>query len=309
MDILTLMFQELHLKRSIHMQANFRAPWSIHIPQESFASFHFVHSGECFLCFDEQGFLRLKEGDLVLFPKGAARTLCSSPDESPRLMYDMLPPLTPETVYFPLEHGGSGALTRLWGGGLFLENAEDNHILKALPKAILLRADEVPSNDWLTSHMRCLFEEGSANRLGQDLLISRLSEVLFLHAIRTYVERLPEQSDGFLRALQEPRLLPILQALHHQPGKEWSVASMARKAKMSRASFARLFPQLLGQTPMRYLIGVRMQKAARLLKQTRDSVLTIALEVGYQSQPSFSMAFRQHFGLSPRDFRKQKRVL
>ena len=145
MDIMTLMMKELHLERSIHMQANFRAPWSIQIPKEPFASFHFVHEGSCYIQFDERGFLPLKQGDLVVFPKGAQRTLSDHPQTPSTPMYRLLPPIEPDTIFFPMELGEDGELTRLWGGGLFLQNSKDNPILEALPHALLIRAEDMDS--------------------------------------------------------------------------------------------------------------------------------------------------------------------
>ena len=73
---------------------------------------------------------------------------------------------------------------------------------------------------------------------------------------------------------------------------------------MSRANFIRVFQQQLGVSPGKFLTKVRLQSAAFLLKQSQQSVLAIALDVGYQSEAHFSKAFKNYYQVSPSQYRK-----
>jgi AraC-like DNA-binding protein len=73
---------------------------------------------------------------------------------------------------------------------------------------------------------------------------------------------------------------------------------------MSRTSFAQQFKRLVGNTPMEYLAEWRMSLAYSKLQLSKDSMLSIALDIGYQSEAAFSRAFKKIIGKSPNEVRK-----
>lgn len=109
---------------------------------------------------------------------------------------------------------------------------------------------------------------------------------------------------GVLLALQDKRLNAVLGAILQHPQEDWRIEQLADLSAMSRANFIRVFQQQLGMSPGRFITQVRLQSAAFLLKQSQQSVLTIALEVGYQSEAHFSKAFKNYYQLSPSQYRK-----
>ncbi len=75
---------------------------------------------------------------------------------------------------------------------------------------------------------------------------------------------------------------------------------------MSKFHFDRLFKSAMGVSPSRYHINLRLDAARRLLRETKKSVVTIALDVGYTNPSHFAQLFRRETGLSPSDYRRQR---
>lgn len=305
MDTLTTLLNDLTLKCAFHVMADFSAPWSVHIEQDKTASLHFVLEGECYVELDTGDTLHFEAGDLLLLPRGAARTLSDRAGRTPIHLLSLLPkPI--EGWYAQIEHGGGGKKAHVCGGMLHLAHASENQVFQALPDWILVQSEELNASVWLTEHLRCLFDEATAGRPGGGMMVAKMSEIIFLHALRVYLTRDDNAQHGFFRALREPRLSQVIQAIHLHPEHPWTVASLAKKAHMSRAAFAARFARLLEQTPIEYLTRVRIAKAAQLLRDSQDSILDIALQVGYQTQASLSTAFRKQLGQPPGQYRKKK---
>jgi AraC-like DNA-binding protein len=74
---------------------------------------------------------------------------------------------------------------------------------------------------------------------------------------------------------------------------------------LSRSAFHERFADMIGQTPMQYLANWRMQAGAALLRDTAATVATVAREVGYESEASFSRAFKRSVGKSPAAWRRE----
>ena len=113
---------------------------------------------------------------------------------------------------------------------------------------------------------------------------------------------------GWLRGLSDPGVGHALACMHGRAGEPWTAESLAREAGMSRATFARRFGALIGQPPIDYLTGCRMQQAAEQLVAGKRSVAQVARGLGYRSEWAFRQAFSRRFGLPPLRFAKQARA-
>jgi AraC-like DNA-binding protein len=91
--------------------------------------------------------------------------------------------------------------------------------------------------------------------------------------------------------------------LHEQSAYPWTVDELAHQVGLSRSALAQRFSDLLGQPPMQYLAQWRLQAAARALRDGRQTLAEIADAAGYDSEPSFSRAFKRQFGLPPASWR------
>jgi thiosulfate/3-mercaptopyruvate sulfurtransferase len=135
------------------------------------------------------------------------------------------------------------------------------------------------------------------------VVIDRLSDILFVQVVRSHIKQ--KKGDGFLAAIADPKISHALAQFHLSPGNDWSVQSLAELAGMSRSSFADRFHQLVGMSPMHYVLRWRMQHGHNLLTTTTLSMVQIAEQCGYQSDQAFSRAFKKHFGEGPAAIRRQ----
>src|SRR5262249_40193732 len=134
-------------------------------------------------------------------------------------------------------------------------------------------------------------------------MLARLAEVIFAEVMRRYVEHLPAGQSGWLAGLSDPQIARVLKLIHAEPKRAWTVAALGKEAGISRSALAERFASLIGESPMRYLAGWRMQLAKRLLRESGQSIAMIANEVGYESEAAFNRAFRRLVGRPPATWR------
>ena len=104
----------------------------------------------------------------------------------------------------------------------------------------------------------------------------------------------------------DERLMPAVLAVLATPEQPWTMESMAARAFLSRATFARHFARAYHLTPQVWLTQLRMAMAARLLHQDRQARLDVIAErCGFQSLASFSKTFKKHYGLTPGEWRRR----
>ena len=88
-----------------------------------------------------------------------------------------------------------------------------------------------------------------------------------------------------------------------------SVEDIAATCGLNRSYFGKIFKEALGKTPQEFLLNYRMIKASELLKLTGLSIGDISNAVGYANQLHFSRAFKNMYGMAPREWRNQNRVM
>jgi len=140
---------------------------------------------------------------------------------------------------------------------------------------------------------------------GKQTVLDRLLDVLVVLGLRAGLTR-SETAPPWLRAAADPRLAPALEAVHTNAAKPWTVDGLARLCNMSRATFARVFHQALGQAPMQYLTDWRMTLARDLLLAQEAPIDEIAAQTGYSSVYAFATAFRRHHGEPPRRWQQRE---
>ena len=153
--------------------------------------------------------------------------------------------------------------------------------------------------EWIQSTLRLMAVEARELKTGGETIVTRLADVLVVQAIRSWMESDPSAQKGWLGALQDEQIGRALLLIHRYPGKDWTVASLAAEAAMSRSAFAARFSDLVGQTPMRYLTWWRMQTAQARLKKEDIPLGQLAEDLGYQSETAFNRAFKRATGQTP----------
>ena len=177
-----------------------------------------------------------------------------------------------------------------------------NPLITSLPHVMHLRSSS--TQDWTVQCMRQAVTEALTTRPGGTAVLERLSEMLFIDAMRQYLGTLPEGSSGWLAGLRDRFVGPALALMHAAPAQAWTVDELGRRVGLSRSAFHARFVNMLGQTPMQYLTHWRMQAGAALLRDTAATVVAIAQDVGYESEASFSRAFKRFMGKPPALWRR-----
>lgn len=175
-----------------------------------------------------------------------------------------------------------------------------NPLTRSLPDSLLVPLDSIAT---LEATLDVLYQEAVADAYGRQIILDRLCEVLIVQLLRHAVATELIQH-GVLAGASNVSLSRALSAIHARPGQSWSIASLADQAGMSRSAFSRLFHEVVGVTPAAYLADCRIVAAQKLLDEDRP-VGTVALEVGYSSQPAFTKAFTRRVGMSPREWSKR----
>ena len=296
MDVLSDVLRLLRLRASVFFHASFCGAWSVDASGSGKATFHLLARGNAWLhmpALDRP--IPLRGGDLLVFPRDAAHVISADPE----------PPALPRHSGVVMG-GGTGQEASLVCGYFEFDSPQANPVLAALPELLHIRGEEAARAGWLDMLMRLIAAETENEQPGGDVIVDRLSDVLFIQIIRTHI-RAQGAAHGLLAALADARISRALQALHEAPETAWTVEALARHAGMSRAAFAQRFQALMAMPPMAYVTHWRMQRAYEWLRAGELSVAEIAERSGYQSEPAFRKAFRQHTGIGPGAVRRGTR--
>ena len=306
MDVLSDILSTVKLQGSLYFHTVFTPPWAIQVPAfENAARFHLVTRGTCWVGLENAGPIALSTGDMILIPGGSPHRLSDAADR-PAAALDRVIEESGFTGEGALVYGGgdAGIGAKMVCGHFAFAPGADHPLLRSLPKHLLVTADMRSRHSWLDDAMRFVAREAQEGQPGSAATINRLSEVLFIEAIRAHAAELPA-ADHILFALSDPRLGRALSAIHRAPENEWTLDSLAAEAAMSRSRFAERFRELMGIAPAAYLQEWRLQKARDMLAEGRQQISDIARSVGYRSPAAFSRAFAETFGCPPAQFRKR----
>jgi transcriptional regulator GlxA family with amidase domain len=179
--------------------------------------------------------------------------------------------------------------------------------LSDLPPVFKVSIRNDASGRWLENSIRFSVNETDAFRAGGEAVLAKLSEVLFVETLRTYIAHLPAEQTGWLAGARDSEVGKTLALMHRSPAHPWTIASLAKEAGVSRSVLAERFRHYLNEPPMAYLTRWRLQLGAQMLASTSHSVAQIASEVGYESEAAFNRAFKREFETPPARFRGQSR--
>lgn len=170
--------------------------------------------------------------------------------------------------------------------------------LDALPGVVVAPADAIDRTltDWFAAEI-------VRDELAQPVVLERMLDLLVVLVLRHWVAAAPDARSGLLRAVADATVGAAVRSVQTDPGRAWTVASLAREVGLSRAAFARRFTDLVGVPPITFLTQWRLAVAADRLGSSRDSIATIADAVGYANSFAFSTAFRRAYGISPQRYR------
>jgi len=288
---------------------------------EHVIEYHVLTGGECWAAIAGEPGFKMQRGDSVMVAHGDAHVMSSAlglrADPDVRGYFTMGRQQRP----FRIHYEGAGPPRLDLVGELAAPDARHstatfvcgfigcdvrpfNPLLATLPRLLHLPAEG--GGAWAEQFARFAATESAAKRPGSEALLERLSEMMFVDAIRRHLDRLPEQSSGWLAGLRDRFVGRALALLHERPAADWTIEELSRQVGLSRSALHDRFVALVGQAPMQYLTQWRMQVASRLLLEGRASVASVALDVGYDSEAAFARAFKRLVGLPPATWRRAR---
>lgn len=315
-DVLSDVLRAVRLTGAVYFDFELSSPWVAEAPPskeiagrvmpgaQRVIEYHLVARGTCWGNLVGQEPIRLREGDLIVFPQGDAHVLSSAPGmRGGPDMAKFVRPFTPLPLFYELG-GGGPERARIVCCFLGCDERPYNPLLTALPAVIHLSAGGPKSaNAWLGTLLASAVRESGSARAGGQNILARLSELMFVETIRQYLETLAPTQTGWLAGLRDPVVGQALSALHGAARDPWTVEGLARQVGVSRSVLAERFTEMVGQPPMQYLALWRMQLASHLLAEG-GHVAGVAASVGYESEAAFSRAFKKLVGQSPANWRR-----
>lgn len=322
MDALSDVLQVVRLGGAVYLHGEFTAPWSVagqsHTelcasflpPAERIISYHLVTKGSCWaqLVDDPASAVEIKAGELLVVPQGEPHILASSLDLEPTSAKEMLDDhlQTSPGEIIRVAYGGGGDAVSLVCGFLACNETLSNPLIAMLPRIFKVDMRGDPRSAWLESSLQFAAAEAAEWRAGSTLVLGKLSELLFVEAIRRCIDSLPAEKEGWLMGLRDRFVGRALSLMHAQPARAWTVDELAKQVGLSRSALAQRFTDLVGQPPMQYLTRWRLQLAARELVMAGKPMLAIATQIGYDSEAAFTRAFKREFGMPPSSWRKER---
>ena len=322
MDALSDVLKAVRLSGAVFFDIHAAEPWVAETPlgrsvvhamfpgSEHMISYHVMLEGSCWALVEGEAPVQLSAGDVIVFPHGDTHVLTSTPGMRKKPTLSMYRRPTEGHLPFTISMGPvaaaaaepAGSQARFVCGFLGCDARPFNPLLTALPRVIRVSDD---ANGTLSSYVRFALAESKVPRIGGESVLGRLSELMFLHVVRRYLEGLPPEHTDWLAGLRDEPIGRALAALHRNPARAWTLQSLAREAGVSRSVLAERFTQFVGHPPIEYLTSWRMQLAANQLRSSTESIAEIANRVGYESEAAFSRAFKKAVGAPPSEWRKR----
>jgi AraC-like DNA-binding protein len=318
MDALSGVLKSVRLEGAVYLKAEFTAPWCIRgkygltsvrarLPgADHLVFFHFLTEGRCKVRLaDGVEVLDVAAGDLVLFPQDDKHLMGSDLHLAPMETDSLAAAAAPaDSDFIQIRHGGGGAATRIVCGYLACSRSLCRPLFEALPRVLRIPIGDGQASALLRELLRVGVRESLAPGPGAQSMLAKLAELMFVEALRRYVEHLPPEGKGWLAGVRDAHIGRALALLHEEPGRAWTVDELAREVALSRSALAERFAVLVGEPPIQYLMRWRLALAARTLRSGGEAIARVAERNGYESEAAFSRAFKREFGMPPAAWRK-----
>lgn len=318
-DALSDLLKTVRLTGAVFFNVAGQEPWAIGSPPRDIVlpkilpgadhliAYHVVTTGRCFATIAGRDPIAVESGEVVVFTNGDPHVMSSGPgmhaDPTTRDVLD-LAAASPKPLH--ISCGGSGSrLTNLVCGYLACDARPFNPLLERLPPVIKVGNSRNGDTSFLGQFVQFAVMEAAEKRAGSETVLTKLSEVMFIDVLRRHIESLPAEQAGWLAGLRDPSVGKALSLLHGKPAHDWTIEELARQAGLSRTVLAERFAELVGTPPMQYLAKWRMQIASELLRGGNAGIASIAAEIGYDSEATFSRAFKKMIGVPPSAWRRR----
>jgi len=314
MDALSEILRIARLSSGIFLRGEFSEPFRLtsrlkasncspHLgPSDHLILFHFVLEGRLNVELENGGRAEFIAGEAVVLPRNDPHRLRGEGEATAVMAQDVLRIPGPGEL-MAIEHGGGGARTRIICGFLGGKGLGGDPLLSALPAMFKYDSTTPHSGAFVAATLDAADREVREGRAGSQAILARISELLFVEAVRHHLENLSDDSDGWLGALRDVSVSKALAVMYRAPHENWTVERLGEVVGASRSNLSTKFVRYLGHGPGECLTKVRMQLAARDLLLSRKNIAEIAERVGYGSEAAFSRAFKREQGMAPSAWR------
>jgi AraC-like DNA-binding protein len=311
-DALASAIEHLRLDGAIFLRGEYTEAWAYESPtgelmagvlrpgRERLLYFHIVARGRCWVALPDGEPHWADQGDVIVLPYGHQHRMGGTSEAPCVSVLDLMTP-PPWTEFPVVRHGNGGGRTDIICGYLDVDDPLFDPRLGALPPIFAVRPTGAAAA-WVASSLAYVLEATEEGTSSSHIL-TRLPGLLLTEVLRLHLATAPVADHGWLAALRDPVLAPALAAIHLAPERQWTVAELAGSAYVSRSLLDARFRRVLGRSPIRYLAAWRLHVAKDLLRSTTLNVGVVANRVGYQSEESFSRAFKRAFGHAPSAWR------
>jgi AraC-like DNA-binding protein len=302
MDVLTDVLNTLELKGWLSSRRELASPWRYDFADSKDSMFHVLNYGEAYLYVEgETEPIRVEDGDVVLFPTGHPHSLYDDPTSPLTRLVHL--DYNPQRGHHVVDLDGVGPKPLLLCGAFHFEYPHDFPLLRRLPKLVHVSGEQGRTEQGLVDIVHLIIRESASQQPGAEVMLRRLTELLFIQVIRLWINQQAEASVGWVGALHDQSISAALGLIHQSPERRWTVKDLAEATALSRSAFSARFTELVGEPPMTYLTRWRMLRATRLLRN-EVRVGTIAEMLGYESEAAFRKAFKREIGIPPAQYRK-----
>jgi AraC-like DNA-binding protein len=317
MDVLSEVLSAVKLQGALFFNAEFSAPWCISsagadglkpyvsTKGDHLIFFHFLIEGNAYAHLPHGKRIALNAGDIVVFPRGDAHFLGNGSPQMPVDSFKTFAKNVAEGLKVT-RFGGGGEVTRFVCGYMACDARLCDVILAGLPQVMRVSVAQ-DSGKWIENSIRFSVDGASGTDAGSSLVVEKLSEVLFVETLRRYITTLPPDQTGWLAGARDAVVGKSLALLHNNPSHPWTVDDLARRVGQSRTRLGERFRHFLGKSPIAYLTEWRLKLGAEALESTEQSVVEVALSVGYNSEAAFNRAFKRAYRLPPAQFRQKRK--
>lgn len=322
-DVLSDVLSAIRLSGSAFYDVTAASPWVAEAPPSAEIAgavmpgaqhaieYHAIIRGRCWITLvggEPFAPVELREGDIAVIPHGEAHAVSSAP--AMRATPDIAAhrrPADDSVLPFRIMVGREGPSDAHLICGFFACDVRPfNPLLSALPRFLKIGRSTPPAADVLMGQVISIASADIAQgKAGAQGVLNKLSELLFIEAVRSHMEQLGGDDRGWLAGLRDPLVGRAIALIHADPARDWTLSALAAEAGASRSALAARFKQLMGFAPIQYLTGWRMQLAARQLTRKGAKVAAVAQAVGYDSEAAFSRAFKKFAGQPPGEWRAQ----
>lgn len=320
MDVLSDVLLAVRLTGAVFFDIDARSPFATESPPAELIAakvsadadhvigFHIVTEGSCWAetVDGPDPAVRLETGEMVIFPAGDGNILASAPGMRGRPDCSQYYYPVHETLPFTIDVNSDSEADRcrFVCGFLACDSRPFNPLLESLPRVVHAPVS-ARSWRWMTGLLDAAVEASDSRDAGQEAMLAKLSELMFVEALRAHIDGLPPETRSWVAGLRDPEVGSALRLIHGRFAEPWTLERLAREVQMSRSSFADRFTAYVGVPPMTYLARWRLQVAARLLQNGSLSVARAASTVGYQSESAFNRAFKRQVGRPPGTWRRR----